>query len=106
MSQATPMALSREEISKATRKDATLQEVMRLILTGQGDNLKPVERVEPSTLKIFANENIRSELSSVDGNLVLHGSRMVVPGALQKQVVALAHEGHQGLVKTRGLLRS
>ena len=33
MSQATPMALSREEISEATRKDATLQEAMRLIST-------------------------------------------------------------------------
>ena len=104
MSQATPMALSREEISEATRKDATLQEVMRLISTGQWDNLKPVEGVDPNTLKIFA--NIRSELTSVDGNLVLRGSRIVVPDALQKQVVELAHEGHQGLVKTRSLLRS
>ena len=104
MSQATPMALSREEISEATRKDATLQEVMRLISTGQWDNLKPVEGVDPSTLKIFA--NIRSELTSVDGNLVRRGSRIVVPDALQKRVVELVHEGHQKLVKTRDLLRS
>ena len=83
MSQPTPMALSGEEISEATRKDATLQEVRRLISTGEWeDNLKPVEGVDPNTLKIFA--NIRSELTSVDGNLVLHGSRIVVPNALQK----------------------
>ena len=93
MSQATPMALSREEISEATRKDATLQEVTRLISTGQRDNLK-----------IFA--TIRRELTSVDGNLVLRGCCIVVPDALQKQVVELAHEGHQGLVKTCGLLGS
>ena len=99
------MALSREEISEATRKDTTLQEVMRLISTGQWDNLKPVEGVDPNTLKIFA--NIRSELTSVDGNLELRGSRIAVPDALQKRVVVeLAHEGHQGLVKTRSLLRS
>ena len=104
MSQATPKALSREEIIEATRKDATLQEVMRLISTGQWDNLKAVEGVDPSTLKIFA--NVRSELTSVDGNLVLRGSRIVIPDALQKPVVELAHEGHQGLVKTRTLLRS
>ena len=104
MSEATPMALSREEISEATRKDATLQEVMCLISTGQWDILKPVEGVDPSTLKIFA--NIRSELTSVGGNLVLCGSRIVVPDALQKQVVELAHEGHQGLVKICGLLGS
>ncbi|KAL9988412.1 hypothetical protein ACROYT_G002850 [Oculina patagonica] len=104
MSQATPKALSREEIIEATRKYATLQEVMRLISTGQWDNLKPVEDVDTSTLKIFA--NVRSELTSVDGNLVLRGSRIVIPDALQKPVVELAHEGHQGQVKTRSLLRS
>ena len=53
MPQATPMALSREEISEATRKDATLQGVMRLISTGQWGNLKPVEGVNPNTLKVF-----------------------------------------------------
>ena len=104
MSQATPMSLSREEISEATRKDATLQEVMRLISTGQWDNLKLVEGVDPNTLKIFA--NISNELTSVDGNLVLRGGRIVVPDALQKRVVELAHECHQGLVKTRSLLCS
>ena len=104
MSQATPKALNTEEIIEATRKDVTLQEVMRLISTGQWDNLKPVEGVDPNTLKIFA--NVRSELTSVDGNLVLRGRRIVIPDALQKQVVKLAHEGHQGLVKTRTLLRS
>ena len=74
MSQATPMALSREEISEATRKDATLQEIMRLISTGQWGNLKPVEGVDPNTLRMFA--NICSELTSVDGNLVLRGSHI------------------------------
>jgi len=104
MSQATPKALGREEIIEATRKDVTLQEVMRLISTGQWDDLKPVEGVDSRTLKTFA--NVRDELTSVDGNLILRGSRIVIPDALQKQVVELAHEGHQGLVKTRTLLRS
>ena len=104
MSQATPMALSREEISEATRKNAILQEVMRLISTGQWNNLKPVEGVDPSTLKIFA--NIGSELTSVNGNFVRRGSRIVVPDAPQKRVIELAHGGHQKMLKTRGRLRS
>lgn len=37
VSQATPMALSREEISEATRKDTSLQAIMRLISIGQWD---------------------------------------------------------------------
>ena len=70
---------------------------MHLISTSQWGNLKPGEGVNTNTLKIFA--NIGSELTSMDGNLVLHGSQIVEPDALQKRVVELAHEGHQGLVK-------
>ena len=104
MTQATPKALSKDDIIKATAQDATLPEVMRLISNGQWNNLKPVNGVEPSTLKIFA--NVRNELTSVDGNIVLRGNRIVIPDALQKRVIEQAHEGHQGLVKTRSLLRS
>ena len=104
MTQATPKALSKDDIIKATAQDATLQEVMRLISNGQWNNLKPVNGVDPSTLKIFA--KVWNELTSVDGNIVLRGNRIVIPDALQKRVIELAHEGHQGLVKTRSLLRS
>ena len=38
--------------------------------------------------------------------LFFRGNRIVIPDALQKRVIELAHEGHQGLVKTRSLLRS
>jgi len=99
MTQATPKALSKENIIKATAQDATLQEVMRLISNGQWNNLKPVNGVDPSTLKICA--SVRNELTSVDGNIVLRGNRIVIPDALQKRVIELAHEGHQALVKLR-----
>lgn len=45
-----------------------------------------------------------SELTSVDGNLVLRGSRTVMPDALKKRAIELAHKGHQALVKTSSLL--
>ena len=53
--QATPRASSRDDIIQARSQDLTLQEVMRLIFNGQWDNLKPVDGVDPSILKIFAN---------------------------------------------------
>ena len=37
---------------------------------------------------------------------MLSGNRIVIPEVLQNRVVELAHEGHQGVVKTRSLLRS
>ena len=104
LTQATPKATSRDDIIQATSQDPTLQEVMRLILNGQWDNLKPVDGVDPSILRIVA--NVRVELTSVDGKFVLRGNRIVIPDALQKCVVELTHEGHKELVKTRSLFRS
>ena len=42
---------------------------------------------------------------SASGNLILRGTRIAIPKSLQEHVVNLAHEGHQGLVKTKSLLR-
>jgi len=33
------------------------------------------------------------------GNLILHGTGVVIPKSLQRHVVELARESHQGLVK-------
>ena len=38
--------------------------------------------------------------------IILRGTRTAIPDALQRRAVQLAHEGHQGLVKPRSLLRS
>ena len=37
--------------------------------------------------------------------VVLRGNRIVVPDILQQSTVELAHEGHQGINKTKSLLR-
>ena len=60
---------------------------MRLISNGQWNNLKQVNGVDPSTLKIFA--NVRNKLRSVDGNIVPRGNRILIPDALQKRVIYL-----------------
>ena len=51
-------------------------------------------------------EKLSSELSVFDNSIVLRGHRIVHPVALHKIVVYLAHEGHQGLVKTKLLPRA
>jgi hypothetical protein len=40
------------------------------------------------------------------GKLVIRGTRLVIPKILQKKVLNLAHEVHQGIVKTKQRLRS
>ena len=49
--------------------------------------------------------NVRDELTVTDDNILLRGKNVVIPVSLINQVVALAHEGHQRIVKTKELLR-
>ena len=49
---------------------------------------------------------LRQKLSaSPDYDLLLRDTRIVIPSSLQQNVVDLAHMGHQGIVKTKALLR-
>jgi len=48
---------------------------------------------------------VKNELCVLD-KLVLRGTRIVIPQSLRKQVLHLAHEGHQGIVKVKSRLRT
>ena len=48
---------------------------------------------------------VKNELCCV-GKLILRGSRIIIPKSLRPEVLALAHEGHQGIIKTKNRLRS
>ena len=55
------------------------------------------------TMKQFA--RIKEELTvNAESNLILRGSRIVIPASLQQRAIDIAHEGHQGMVKTKKLL--
>ena len=49
-------------------------------------------------------KHLKEELTIVDG-LVLRGDRLVIPEKLQQTVVDIVHSSHQGIVKTKALLR-
>ncbi|XP_024117578.2 uncharacterized protein K02A2.6-like [Oryzias melastigma] len=52
-----------------------------------------------------AYQTVKTELCTM-GNIVLRGSRIVMPLAARRQTLMLAHEGHQGIVKTKQRLRT
>ena len=49
--------------------------------------------------------HVKNELCTY-GQLLLCGSRLVIPQVLQQNVLELAHDGHQGILKTKCRLRS
>ena len=48
---------------------------------------------------------IFAEFTSVEG-MVLRGERIVIPSMLRDKTVEIAHEGHQGMVRTKQILKA
>ena len=100
----TPKALKTQDIEAATQADATLQGVAEAIAKGNWHLVVKRPGVNPTEFRLL--ERVKDELAvSTSGNLILRGTRIVIPKSLREHVVSLAHEGHQGLVKTKSLLR-
>ncbi|PFX30057.1 Retrovirus-related Pol polyprotein [Stylophora pistillata] len=100
----TSKALKTQEIETATQDDATLQAVAEVIVKGSWHC--EIKRPCVDAVEFRPLERVKDELTvSSSGNLILGGTRIVVPKSLQDHVINLAHEGHQWLVKTKSLLR-
>ena len=89
----TPAAMSVQEVEEESWFDPEISQLRECITTGKWDNAPP------------QNKAVRNELSII-GKLVLRGTRLLIPAKLRNRVVDLAHEGHQGLTKTKQRLRS
>ena len=99
-----PKAMTKKEISDATRRDPTLQAVKLAIVTNSWQIPKQSADIDIASFLIF--KTIRDELSFCDEtDILLRGDKIVIPRSLQTKVIDIAHEGHQGLIKTKKLLR-
>ena len=92
-------AVSRAELAEAVAGDPVLRRLSDQIPQRWPRRLADV----PEDLKPFY--RFREELILLDG-LVLRGGRIVVPARLQERLVTHAHDGHQGMVRTKQRLRS
>jgi hypothetical protein len=90
-----PRAIGKEELKRTVEEDPTLQRLSDCIEKGRMGN----------SADIIAYRQIFSELTLVDG-LIMRGERIVIPEKLQKQMIQIAHEGHQGIVSTKQMLRA
>lgn len=90
---AVPAALRIQEIERETAADTELQVVRQCLVDGNWNNCAKPYR------------SVRNELTFI-GHVILRGTRLVIPSALRTRVLDLAHEGHQGVVKTKERLHS
>ena len=78
--------------------------VSDILQTGKWHQIKrSSEHVSKDKLKLFKRVQYELMVSS-DCKTILCGSRIVKPTVLRERVIAIVHEGHQGLVQTKKLL--
>ena len=95
---AVPKAMTLTELKEATKADLTLCELMTVVRSGTWYEAKSEE------LKQFA--KVKDDVTvNAEFNLILCGSRIVIPTSLQQRAIDIAHEGNQRMVKTKRLLR-
>lgn len=90
---ATPKAVSIEEIAQASKEDEILIQVRQALKTNEWDKC-------PKEYKTIA-----TEFAVVNEYIVMRGSRIAIPQSLKQQLLMLAHEGHQGITRTKQRLR-
>jgi len=92
MGNLVPRAITLKEISTATETDDVLKSVCQSIRVNAPISTKPYSALV-------------DELCIVN-DILLRGSRIVIPSSLRKQVLQNAHEGHPGIVKMKDRLCS
>ena len=94
VSEAVPSAMKLKLIETETKNDPMLRKVESCILSDDFSSLK-------STPYWY----VKTELW-LYGHVIMRGDRVVIPQGLRQSVLKLAHEGHQGIVRTKARLRS
>lgn len=92
VSSSLPKAIKRRVIAKESRNDRRIQNAIAMVR-----NKKHMR-----DLNFF---KIAHELAITKDGLLLKGNRIVVPRSLQRAIVNIAHQGHQGIEKTKQLAR-
>ena len=104
---ATPMELTVDEVKRETAKDATLQVVIELVQTNKWHNIAHYRDTEVSYECLLSFSKVRDTLTvNESADLLMRDYQIVIPNTLRKRVVELAHEGHQGMSKTKALIRT
>ena len=87
-----------KEAQKATKNNPELQRIRKFIEEGWPEN-------EPVPVHLKGYFSRKSELT-IEQDILMWGTRVVVPLEIQKVILTLLHEGHPGICRMKGLARS
>jgi hypothetical protein len=98
VSSIVPDAMTVEEVAQESRKDPDVRALVDLVSTAAD-----VRRL-PDHLSAY--KRVYDELSTTKDGILMRGQRLIVPASLREKIVALSHVGHQGIVKSKALVRA
>jgi len=87
-----PSAISRSELIQSTAADPNLSAAISAINTG-------------TKLKDSAMNQLLQEMSVSSDGLLLRDTRIVIPSNMTQRIIDIAHSAHQGMSKTKDLIR-
>ncbi|XP_046746420.1 uncharacterized protein K02A2.6-like [Diprion similis] len=90
---AVPKTMTLEQIKKETEVDEEIQKIKRSLETNKWEKEHKMYEV------------IQHELGTVD-DILVRGTRIILPRSLHKEAMELAHEGHLGIVGMKQRLRT
>ena len=90
----TPTDIALEEIRTAARKDSTYINLLQTIMNGFPSNRYDLHN------DLLPYWKIREDLY-IDDDLILYGTRVVIPSALRCQVLTRLHDSHRGIEATK-----
>ena len=94
---AVPKAITLKQIAHATETDPTLQQVQRCLGGSEWPDTPELNPHNP-------HKRVKDELCMSNG-IVLRGSRIVMPRILWQATLSNVHKGHQGIVRTKQMVR-
>lgn len=106
-----PNAITIEDIKRETKNDKICNKLIELVNTQQWnwlDNKEAIQTFSEEDIKELKHyRSFREQLSLSEGHdIILKHTKIVLPKCYHNIAVNLAHVGHQGIVKTKALLRS
>ena len=91
---------------KLKRTKPCIQQVMSLVRSSRWHEIKTINDRHINTKELQLFYNVRDELVCHMDNILLRNNLTVVPSALRRQAIEIAHEGHQGINRTKSFIRS
>lgn len=101
-----PKAMTLAEIAEETAKDRTLMHAISLTQSGRWHEATMNDDPDIDTRELQEYRNAKADLTFHSDGVLLRGSQIIIPASLRKRVIALAHEGHQGMSRTKAFVRS